>query len=416
MWGSIQDIISKRPSWLNAPSWMKPIARGAKDLPKGAKAKASIPGIVASIGGEYLADDEGGVRDYAGNIVKGAGLGATVGSVIPGIGTLLGAGVGALGGAVFEFFDEDTGRTVKVAAPTDYLSTLTRSTPTAAPSTEALIRQNREALYGAPPAPSANMGALAGQLNANELAALQDYWSNLQRFGANRAQALNQMFGGLSAATARQGAATERQGTQLAADIESLYSNLGADLGSIAAGSYAGPSSTAGLAPVSGAMATAPIETSAAGSNLASFLESAAGAQAQNIYDIAGAQARQGAATTQGFQDMLAMAEAQARMAQQQRAAERAFQAQLADQQARDAAAQQRFAAEREYQQALLLAQQEDRARGAGGFEEGDIARLYLADLDEAAKKDFLDRARAAGFTTWRDLDRFASMRTGMGL
>lgn len=382
--------------------------------------------------GDWLNFQTGGASGYIGDrlgvdwlkpskIDLGEGPGQTIVENIPGVRTIV-SGSRLAAEAIPGAYTAWTGKPFQrgggdaTTAPTtsinDFINSFQRSPQT---STADLIRSRREQLYGAPPAPSVNMGALAGQLNANEMAALQNYWQNLQQFGANRAQALNQMFSGLSAATARQGAATERQGTQLAADIEALYSNLGADMGDIAAGSYAGPSPTAGLAPVSGAMATAPIETSAAGSNLASFLESAAGAQAQNVYDIAGAQARQGAATSQGFLDTLAMAEAQARIAQQQRAAERAFQAQLADQQARDAAAQQRFAADREFEQALLLAEQQDLQRMAGP-QEGDTARMYMATLDEKERRKFMEDARRQGFTTARDLDLFANARLGAGL
>lgn len=41
------------------------------------------------------------LRTFGGDVAEGAGLGAAVGSIVPGVGTLLGAGIGATGGAVY---------------------------------------------------------------------------------------------------------------------------------------------------------------------------------------------------------------------------------------------------------------------------------------------------------------------------
>lgn len=168
----------------------------------------------------------------------------------------------------------------------------------------------------------------AQRLNQQELAALQDYWRNVNVYGGNRAAALRDMFSGVSAARARAGAATERAGTNLAADIENLYARLGAQTMQPVAG--AGVSPTAGLAPVSGEVADAAQAIPAEGSNLANYLAAATGAEARNIYDIAGAQALQGTNLTQNFLDALAMAEQQAMLDQRLRAASRTAQAEAA--------------------------------------------------------------------------------------
>lgn len=60
--------------------------------------------------GELIGDDNGGVRDYTGSAAKGAAWGAGIGSVIPGFGTAIGAGIGAAGGLLFEKLDDDDGR------------------------------------------------------------------------------------------------------------------------------------------------------------------------------------------------------------------------------------------------------------------------------------------------------------------
>jgi hypothetical protein len=167
----------------------------------------------------------------------------------------------------------------------------------------------------------------AQRLNQQEQAALRNYWNNLNQYGQNRSAALRDMFSGVSAARARAGQSTERAGTNLAADIENLYARLGAQT---AQPMMAEGSPTAGLAPASGAMATAAQTVPAEGANLANFLAAATGAEARNIYDIAAAQAQQGTSLSQNFLDALTMAEQQAILEQRNRAAARIAQAQQA--------------------------------------------------------------------------------------
>jgi len=248
--------------------------------------------------------DTGGVRDYLGNIARGAGVGGTIGSFIPLPGaTLIGAGIGGLGGALFEYFDEDTNKMVEGAIPM--------------PPDNRMSIEDYAALWDKynPAGGGGGGGGAASALGEQEMQILRDYWATLNQYGTNRAQALNQLFSGVSAARARSGQAVERGGTNLAADIENLYNRLGAQA---SAPVVAEGSPTAGLAPVAGQMATAAQTVPSEGQNLANYLAAATGSEARNIYDIASAQALQGAGMTQGFLDMLAMAE-QEQIAQQRR-------------------------------------------------------------------------------------------------
>lgn len=169
------------------------------------------------------------------------------------------------------------------------------------------------------------MVSAAQRLNQQEMQNLKNYWNQMSTYGQNRAAALRDMYSGLAASRARSGAAEARSGINLAADIENLYNRLGAQAGQPM---VTPDSPTAGLAPMSGEAALAAQTIPAQGGDLANYLAAATGAQAQNIYDIARAQAEQGGAVSQNFIDMLTMAQQQAMLEQRNRAAARLAQAQ----------------------------------------------------------------------------------------
>lgn len=169
------------------------------------------------------------------------------------------------------------------------------------------------------------MVSAAQRLNQQEMQNLRNYWNQMGTYGQNRAAALQDMYSGLAASRARSGAAEARSGINLAADIENLYNRLGAQAGQPM---VTPDSPTAGLAPMSGEAALAAQTIPAQGGDLANYLAAATGAQAQNIYDIARAQAEQGGAVSQNFIDMLTMAQQQAMLEQRNRAATRLAQAQ----------------------------------------------------------------------------------------
>jgi len=88
-------------------------AKGAKALAGAGKFLTSGAGLgtVASLAGQgikKLSDDNkahvSNVGEYSGSILSAAGTGASIGSIIPGVGTAIGAGVGALYGAGKQFF------------------------------------------------------------------------------------------------------------------------------------------------------------------------------------------------------------------------------------------------------------------------------------------------------------------------
>ena len=266
--------------------------------------------------GEFIGDGRGGARDYAANIARGAGIGATILSpFFGGLGMAAGGLIGGGLGAAWEYFDDDTPKVAQGTIPF----------PTATPS---MTAEEAAALYDKYFGGGGGGGVSAATgLNRQEEQILRDYWNSVTQYGQNRAQALGDMFSGVSAARARAGQSTERGGTNLAADIENLYSRLGAQASQPMA---ATGSPTAGLAPVSGEMATAAQTIPSEGANLANYLAAATGAEARNIYDIAAAQALQGAGMTQGFMDTLYMAEQAAIADQRNRAAARIAQAQAA--------------------------------------------------------------------------------------
>lgn len=79
-------------------------------------------GTVATLAGKgisKLSDDNRADRsntgEYAGSILSAAGTGASFGSVIPGIGTAIGAGVGALYGAGKQYFGTQKAKKIKAA-------------------------------------------------------------------------------------------------------------------------------------------------------------------------------------------------------------------------------------------------------------------------------------------------------------
>jgi hypothetical protein len=248
-------------------------------------------------------------------------------------------------------------------------------------------------------------GAASG-LNATEAAEIERYWRDLQQYGGNRAELLRNMFKGMSAAQARAGAATERGGQQLAADIEALYSQLGADVAGLSADAVAG-GPTGGLVPVSGAAATAPVEMQATGGNLADFLERSTGAQVQNMYDLAGIQGLQGAAMSQGFLDMLTMAEGQARAEARIRAGQRS--AAAAQQQAADL----RAFEQRQYEQGRFFDQEkaaEEFMAAGQGLSPQQFAMMSMAAGDERKIQDQIKKFRDRGFSDEQILAYFEQM------
>ena len=349
--------------------------------------KAAGPVGAGFIAGDLIQGNEGdvgGVRDYLGNAAKFAGIGGTIGSFFPGPGTAIGAGIGGLFGLGFEYFDKDTGKIVPGSIPLPPRANQNLSI-------DELTKLYDKYMGGG------GGGGGAAAANRAEMQALQDYWRNLNLYGQNRSAALRDMFSGVSAARARSGAATQRAGTDLAADIENLYNRLGASAGQpvVAEGSP-----TAGLAPASGEMAMAPLTIPSEGGSLANYLATATGAQAQNIYDIAAAQALQGTALSQNYLDALAMAEQQAILNQRQRAAARIAQAQA------QAAAYNRergnFLMQAELNQRLSDAQFQD-ARSAALFNLG-----MLQTTDNAQYKQIDKIAKGLGFA---NAEAFADSR-----
>ncbi|MDD2722233.1 MAG: phage tail tape measure protein [Gallionella sp.] len=74
-------------------------------VPKG----AGMFGLAASVGGAVLssvAGEESTAARYGGAALSGAGLGATVGSLIPVVGTAVGAAVGGIGGMLYEYLSK----------------------------------------------------------------------------------------------------------------------------------------------------------------------------------------------------------------------------------------------------------------------------------------------------------------------
>lgn len=75
-------------------------------VPKG----AGMFGLAASVGGAVLssvAGEESTAARYGGAALSGAGLGATVGSMIPVVGTAVGAAVGGIGGMLYEYLKKE---------------------------------------------------------------------------------------------------------------------------------------------------------------------------------------------------------------------------------------------------------------------------------------------------------------------
>lgn len=75
----------------------------ASRLPMAPKG-AGLFGLAAGVGGALLstAGEDSLAARYGSSALSGAGLGATIGSIIPGVGTLLGAAVGGVGGLAWE--------------------------------------------------------------------------------------------------------------------------------------------------------------------------------------------------------------------------------------------------------------------------------------------------------------------------
>jgi hypothetical protein len=89
------------------------MARGAGKMLKGGALKGIGIGAVAGLGGSLVKDAADGMEDGAaktavktgGAMLEYGGMGAAIGSIIPGVGTVVGAGVGAAVGAVVENWD-----------------------------------------------------------------------------------------------------------------------------------------------------------------------------------------------------------------------------------------------------------------------------------------------------------------------
>ena len=113
MAGGLSDMVSGMGSRGARAGRGKYFMRGAGKMLKGG-GLASILGMVGDTGLDMAAD--GGLIDPNGNGYKlgkiGAsaatwgGTGAMIGSIIPGVGTAIGAGIGALGGAGYEAFNQ----------------------------------------------------------------------------------------------------------------------------------------------------------------------------------------------------------------------------------------------------------------------------------------------------------------------
>lgn len=68
--------------------------------------RGGVAGLGAAAGGAALdavAGEGSATARYGSSVLNGAAAGATVGSIVPGLGTLAGAGVGAVGGALYEW-------------------------------------------------------------------------------------------------------------------------------------------------------------------------------------------------------------------------------------------------------------------------------------------------------------------------
>jgi hypothetical protein len=349
--------------------------------------KPKFPGIIKGFGpvgvgltaGDLIQGDNGdtgGVRDYLGNAARYAGIGGTLGSFFgPG-----GAAIGAVGGGLFglgyEFFDPDSDKIVEGSVPLPPNNRLTLED----------LAAEYDKYFGS--TGGGGGGAAASALGEQELQILRNYWNTLNQYGTNRAQALNEMFSGVSAARARAGQAVERGGTNLAADIENLYSRLGAQ----ASQPMMAPGSpTAGLAPVSGPAATAAQTIGSEGGNLADFLASATGSEARNIYDIASAQALQGAGMTQGFLDMLTMAK------QEQLARQRSINAQRVAQ--ANAAAAANASAARDARNRFLFEAQAGLLAQSKADQDAEWAIIYTQATDKEAYKKMEKLTKPMGLT-----------------
>jgi hypothetical protein len=370
---------------------------------------------LAGIGGEYLGgliEGEGTNdtwRDVLGDVVRGGALGSVAGPW----GILGGAALG-LGTGLADMFNlPGFGWMDPKKDDTDELIALMSQLPAGRSEADWVREGYERGLYDVGPAPTQSNAA--AEANAREAQMLADYWSGLRQYGVNRAQALNELYGGLSAAMARTGEGMERRGTNLAAEIEALYSGYADDLAALAAGQAAGGGATAGLAPASGAMATAPVEADAAGATLSSYLQRGTGAQAQNMYDIAGVAARQGAAVQQSFLDMLYTAERQAMADAQSRAIARSASSQAAFDAEMRAYNEARRQANQAYQRDQLLAEQ------AGLAKFDPVAYLVMEQIAEsgdtpADKLRLLLEAYNRGQLTAEDVNMFAGTLTaGLG-
>jgi hypothetical protein len=335
-------------------------------------------------------NEEDAFRRYLASAGRGAGIGGTFGSFLGPKGSAIGAIIGGLGGLGYEALGRPLSRD---RSPELNLQDFFGGAGVPQSESDWLMANRGLFVDGGGPPEDIYSGA-AGGLNAAESAAINDYWRTLQQYGGNRAAALRNMFSGMAAAQARSGAMTERGGQQLAADIESLYSQLGADVAGLSADAMAG-GPTGGLAPVSGAAATAPVELQATGGNLADFLERSTGAQVQNMYDLAGIQGLQGAAMSQNFVDMLAMAEQQARADARIRAAQRSAAAGQQAAAARAAWQQQQREQERAFNQELALS----RRRDSLGMTPERFADALIATGDSAAVRRQIERLQNAGFS-----------------
>lgn len=81
---------------------------GVRNLGPGGMVRAGIPALVGSVGGnmldesQLLGGSESAANDTASKVLKWGGTGAAIGSVVPGVGTALGAGIGGVIGVLHE--------------------------------------------------------------------------------------------------------------------------------------------------------------------------------------------------------------------------------------------------------------------------------------------------------------------------
>lgn len=171
----------------------------------------------------------------------------------------------------------------------------------------------------------ADQEAAALAANAQARASLDRYIAQRQAYGQNRRNAILGAYGNLTQSTVGRGADVAQRGSDLAREIEQLYSQLAATNAETYANANMGAPGmeVGGLAPISGEAAAMMQTIPATGSNLADYLQSAAGIDASSMYDLGRAQGEQGIAYAQNYIDRLNAALAEERYRAEREAAAR---------------------------------------------------------------------------------------------